>query len=141
MSLPRGIRNHNPLNIRRYYHKYRLYTIRGIIWDENWGMPVWIPDGGDPVTMTRINTATITISSMFLTFTIRPTRRYAIGTRPTPTRAVAAWLTRMIIPSSQRIRSPPFSVPAPQSQLPLRAAPYQSPIASATSIAAVYLGE
>ena len=68
MSLPRGIRNHNPLNIRRskdqwkgmaevqsdrafvqfksleygwraafylltrtYYHKYRLYTIRGII--------------------------------------------------------------------------------------------------------------
>ena len=69
MSLPRGIRNHNPLNIRRtgkdqwkglaeaqtdrafcqfknleygwraafylltrtYYHKYRLYTIRGIV--------------------------------------------------------------------------------------------------------------
>ena len=68
MAIPRGIRNHNPLNIRRskdqwkgmaevqtdrafvqfksleygwraafylltrtYYHKYRLYTIRGII--------------------------------------------------------------------------------------------------------------
>ena len=75
MSLPRGIRNHNPLNIRRttkdqwkglteaqtdrafcqfksleygwraafylltrtYYHKYRLYTIRGII--RKWAPP------------------------------------------------------------------------------------------------------
>ena len=74
MSLPRGIRNHNPLNIRRskdqwrgmaevqsdrafvqfksleygwraafylltrtYYHKYRLYTIRGII--SRWAPP------------------------------------------------------------------------------------------------------
>lgn len=27
------------------------------LWDENWGTPVWTPDGGDPVAMTRINTA------------------------------------------------------------------------------------
>ena len=75
MSLPRGIRNNNPLNIRRcadkwkglsrtqndpsfcqfesmewgwraafylltrtYYHKYRLYTIRGII--QKWAPPI-----------------------------------------------------------------------------------------------------
>lgn len=27
------------------------------LWDENWELPVWTPDGGSPVTMTRINTA------------------------------------------------------------------------------------
>lgn len=27
------------------------------LWDENWDLPVWTPDGGAPVTMTRINTA------------------------------------------------------------------------------------
>ena len=27
------------------------------LWDENWEPPVWTPDGGSPVTMTRINTA------------------------------------------------------------------------------------
>lgn len=27
------------------------------LWDEKWDLPVWTPDGGDPVVMTRINTA------------------------------------------------------------------------------------